>query len=123
MRAIHARGALLELHRALVDAERRSYEKALYRMTDAEFLDALINEPRFAWLGALTTLIARIDEMEEEQDAAAPAGEKDLIASVRKLLAPEAGTSEFHRKYGELLQASPEVLVAHGAVMRALASS
>jgi hypothetical protein len=38
-------------------------------------------------------------------------------------LAPDDGTSEFRRKYAELLRESPEVLVAHGAVMRALASS
>jgi hypothetical protein len=123
MPASRTRSALLALHRALVDAERRSYEKELYRMADAEFLDALINNPRFAWLGALTALIARIDEMQEE-DASVPIdGNRDLVASIRKLLAPEAGASEFHRRYGERLQASPEVLVAHGAVMRALATS
>ncbi|HEX5477961.1 MAG TPA: hypothetical protein VFX09_08900, partial [Burkholderiales bacterium] len=63
------RSALLGLHRTLVDAERRAYERELYRMADGEFLDALINNPRFAWLGALTTLIARMDEVEPETAA------------------------------------------------------
>ena len=115
------RSHLLALHRAMVDSERRDYEKELYRMADGEFLDALIKDPRFAWLGALTALIVRLDEMEEE-GLSQPGLEKEFIQRTRALLTPESGDSEFHRKYSGLLQKSPEVLVAHGAVMRALKS-
>jgi len=50
------RGPLLELHKTLVDAERESYERSRGRMQDGEFLKALIDDPAFAWLGALTAL-------------------------------------------------------------------
>jgi len=115
------RSDLLALHRAIVDSERRDYEKQLHRMADGEFLDALIKNPRFAWLGALTALIVRLDEMEEEVSLQ-PDFEKEFMQQTRNLLTPDLGKSEFHRKYSELLQKSPEVLVAHGAVMRALKS-
>jgi hypothetical protein len=115
------RSQLLALHRAMVDSERRDYEKELYRMADGEFLDALIKDPRFAWLGALTALIVRLDEMEEDGPPQ-PGLEKEFIQRTRALLTPESGGSEFHRKYSELLQKNPEVLLAHGALMRTLKS-
>ena len=42
------------------------------------------------------------------------------VAQIRKLLKPAAGATEFHRRYAEALQQSPDVVVAHGKAMRAL---
>jgi hypothetical protein len=108
------RRPLLELHKTLVDAERESYERGRGRMSDGEFLKALIDDPAFAWLGALTALIVRLEEVE---DAVLP---KEYVAEIRRLLKPDAEGSAFQRKYGEWLQNRPEALVAHGAVIRAL---
>ncbi len=104
---------LIELHRALVEAERRDHEKSLGRLSDGEFLDALIKDPAFAWLAPLTALIVRLDEKES------PRGE-ELARVVRSLVSPKGPTIEFHRRYAEFLQRDPNVVVAHGAVMRAL---
>jgi len=109
------RRPLLDLHKALVDAEREDYERGRGRMSDGEFLKALIDDPAFAWLGALTALIVRFEELET---AELP---KEYVAELRRLLKPDASGSPFQRKYGDLLQTRPEALVAHGAVMRALA--
>jgi len=108
------RRPLLELHKTLVDAERETYERGRGRMSDGEFLKALIDDPAFAWLGALTALIVRLEELEV---AALP---KEYVAEIRRLLKPDADGSAFQRKYGDLLQRRPEALVAHGAVIRAL---
>ena len=109
------RRPLLDLHKTLVDAEREDYERTRGRMSDGDFLKALIDDPAFAWLGALTALIVRLEELEP---ADLP---KEYVAEIRRLLKPDAGGSPFQRKYGELLQRRPEALVAHGALMRALA--
>ena len=108
------RRPLLDLHKTLVDAERESYERGRGRMSDGEFLKALIDDPAFAWLGALTALIVRLEELEP---ADLP---KEYIAEIRRLLKPDADGSAFQRKYGEWLQKRPEALVAHGAVIRVL---
>lgn len=108
------RAPLLELHKTLVDAEREDYERGRGRMSDGEFLKALIDDPAFAWLGALTALIVRLEELEPSDVP------KEYVAEIRRLLKPDASGSPFQRKYGELLQKRPEALVAHGAVMRAL---
>jgi hypothetical protein len=110
---------LLDLHRALVDAERQDYERSRGRLSDGEFLDALINDPVFAWLSALTALIVRLDELLEEEPVPA-ASSADCVAHIRKLLKPDASGSDFQRRYAERLQRSPEVVVAHGKTMRAL---
>jgi len=108
------RRPLLDLHKALVDAEREDYERGRGRMTDGEFLKVLIDDPAFAWLGPLTALIVRLEEIES---AEVP---KEFIAELRRLLKPAEVGPAFQRKYNELLQKRPEALVAHGAVMRTL---
>ena len=109
---------LLDLHKALVDAERRDYERVRGRLPDRDFLDALLRDPALAWLGPLTALIARFDQMLEEGEPqpnpAAP------IAEIRKLLRPDAGGAEFQRKYADALQRSPDAVLAHGRTMRTL---
>lgn len=108
------RGPLLDLHKALVDAEREDYERTRGRMSDGEFLKVLIDDPAFAWLGALTALIVRLEEV------AAADLPQEYVIEIRRLLKPDAAGRLFQRKYGELLQKRPEALVAHGSVMRAL---
>ena len=114
MKLADIRRPLLDLHKALVDAEREDYERTRGRMSDGEFLKALIDDPAFAWLGALTALIVRLEEVE---DAVLP---KEYVAEIRRLLKPDAAGSPFQRKYEEWLQKRPEALFAHGAVIRAL---
>ena len=108
------RRPLLDLHKTLVDAEREDYERTRGRMSDGDFLKALIDDPAFAWLGALTALIVRLEELEP---AELP---KEYIAEIRRLLKPDPAGSTFQRKYDARLQNRPEALVAHGAVMLAL---
>jgi len=108
------RQRLLELHKTLVDRERDDYERTRGRLSDGEFLKALIDDPAFAWLGPLTALIVRLDELEDD---ALPAA---YGAQIRRLLKPDEAGSGFQRRYHDMLQKSPEALVAHGAVVRAL---
>lgn len=108
------RRRLLELHKALVDVERDGYERARGRMTDGEFLKALIDDPAFAWLAPLTALIVRLDEAESDEVP------RDYKVEVKRLLKPDELGLAFQRRYHEILQKSPDALVAHGAVMRVL---
>jgi hypothetical protein len=115
MKDLHHR--LLELHKALVDVERVGYERTRGRMPDGEFLKALIDDPAFAWLAPLTALIVRLDELGGD---ALPA---EYAVEIRRLLKPDDLGPAFQRRYHEMLQKSPDALVAHGAVMQALSRS
>lgn len=112
------RRELLDLHRALVDSERREYERARGRLTDRAFLTALINAPELAWLSPLTSLIVRLEELVEDNPTG-PAVD-DCVAEIRQLLRPGAAGAGFAGKYREAMQRSPEVVVAHGKVIVAL---
>ena len=112
--AFRVRGRLLELHKALLDAERRRHEKTLGRLTDGEFLEALVKDPAFAWLQPLTRIITEVGDVSSQDDWPAQA------RRIRALLGPQSPDPEFARRYAAYLQESPEVLVAHGAVLREL---
>ncbi|MGH8630790.1 MAG: hypothetical protein ACREU7_08495 [Burkholderiales bacterium] len=114
----HVRADLLELHRTVLDAAQREYERDRGRLRDTEFLAALVDEAEFAWLKPLTTLVARIDEAPQDETRGQSA--KDLIARLRTLLASDSGDADFQRKYADILQRSPDALVAHVRTLRAL---
>lgn len=110
------RRELLELHRALVEAERRDYERVRGRTTDRAFLQALIGAPELAWLSPLTALIVRLEELLGED----PAQAKECIAQIRDLLKPDPAASGFQGRYAEAMQRSADVVVAHGKAIGAL---
>jgi hypothetical protein len=115
------RHALLRLHQSFVDAERLEYERVHGRVPGGQLLDALINEPEFAWLKALTTLIVQLDEQVDEANPQADAAdEESRMLQLRALLRPDAAGSAFQQRYATLLQRSPDVVVAHAAVAQAL---
>jgi hypothetical protein len=105
---------LLDLHKALIDTERREHERTLGRLSGGEWLEALISDPAFAWLAPLTALIVRLDELQAQ-------GEREVDpAPIRELLSPGGRGSDFQRRYADFLHRSPQALVAHGQVLRAL---
>jgi hypothetical protein len=101
---------ILDLHRALIAAEREQYERAHGRVSDQEFLEALINDAALRWLAPLTALVARLD--------GPPQG--DTLQAIRGLLRPDAQGADFQRRYAEAVQRSADVAVAHGRTISAL---
>jgi hypothetical protein len=114
---------LLHLHKALLDVERTGYERVHGRVAPADFLRVLIEDEAFGWLKPMTAAIVRIDEwVDEDEGARDPAVAPAWLDEIARLLAPEPALHDFHTRYVTLLQAHPEIVVAHGAVVRALKS-
>jgi hypothetical protein len=107
------RTALLALHRALLEGERRDYEKAHGRMNGGDFLQALIQDPAFAWLAPLTRLIATLDDVEDTAS---------VLASIRDLLSLRPEGSELQRRYAERIDRDPDLAFAHGIALVELRS-
>jgi hypothetical protein len=114
------RPPLLDLHRALIDSERREYERARGRLPDGEFLTALLQDPELAWLRPLTGLVGRLDALLDEEGPETAGELGAWMAQVRALLKPDPAAGQFQRKYAEALQRSPGAVVDHGWTMRAL---
>jgi hypothetical protein len=112
------RTALLELHRLLLQAQRRQAERIQGRMSASELLQAAAEDFRFSWLGELSTLITALDEATAGEE-----GETEVEAVVeraRALLSPPDEGTAFGRRYLKALQDEPDVVLAHRDVVAAL---
>jgi hypothetical protein len=109
--------ALGDVLGAIVRAERQ-YQPA---QSPLALLQQISREPEWQWLQPLYQLIADIDHA--TRDADLPATEVAAIgAHARALLSGVGAPIEhaFLERYRLLLQAEPDVTMAHGAAMRAL---
>ncbi len=104
------REALLRVHRALLDWERRGHERVYGRLSATELLQVLLHDPEFAWLRPLSECIVRIDEMvaadgEQDEDA--------ILVRVRALASPDADGTPYAQRYLQAIQDSPDAVLAH----------
>jgi hypothetical protein len=103
------RRLLLHLHKTLIDWQRRDYEHAHGRLQTTQLLQAIFDDPAFAWLRSMSGLIVRIDEALEVKDVTETG---PLVAQARELVAPEVG-SEYAQRYHAALQELPDAVLAH----------
>jgi hypothetical protein len=116
------RERLLALHKLLLDDETRAWQAQHGREVSGQALfRLLLEDPQFAWLRALSGLVSRIDAALDEPDDAAPAAtqERAFLEETLGLLRSE-GHGPFETKYRDALQRSPEIVMAHAAVIKLL---
>lgn len=118
------RRALLLVHRAILDAERADHERRHGAVGGPEFLRLLLNDLRYDWLRPLSELVIQFDET---QDEAAKEGEpipdervEVLVDAARELLLPPKPGVAFGRRYADLLQREPDVVMAHAGLVQTL---
>ena len=110
---LEVRKGLLRLHKALIDSERLVYERGHGQMSNGQFLQALIQEPFFAWLRPYSGLIVEIDEVLATREPVAGADARAFVERVRALvLLPREGGSALER-YETVRQRDPSVLLLH----------
>ncbi len=115
------RPALLQLHKALLDAQRVRYERENGRVESrGELLALVLEDASFEWLRVLSALIARLDELAAADDKDASAEMRGVIDRLRTLVRFE-GNSGFTDPYREIIEAVPDALVAHVQLSRLLA--
>ena len=117
------RQGLLRLHKALLDLERRDYERARGRIGNSyEFLQLVLKDPWFDWLHRLSELIVQIDETLDphSETPATEADAKALLERAKALLVPAETGSEFQKNYFLALQQSPDVVLLHSDVIKLL---
>ncbi|TMH91710.1 MAG: hypothetical protein E6H42_09255 [Betaproteobacteria bacterium] len=119
------RAALLQLHKALLDAQRIRYERENGRVESrGELLALVLEDASFEWLRVLSALIARLDELAEadkvdDKSGDARAEMRGVIERLRTLVRFE-GNEGFTGPYREIVEAVPDALVAHVQLSRLL---
>ena len=113
-RVSQLRHTLLELHKAMLDAQRIEYERAYGRVeTRGEFLGLVLN-PEFEWIRALSALIAQLDEWAEGEEAETEAGLDGILDALRNLIRRGATANPaFTAKYWKMVEDQPAVTVEH----------
>jgi hypothetical protein len=115
------REQLLDLHTVLLADQRHEYEQMFGRVkTSGEMLNLVMSHEWFAWLRALSALIASLDELlaaKEFNETEA----KTLLEYTRALIVPAEEGVDFRRKYHSAVQRNPDVLIAHGRLKKLLA--
>jgi hypothetical protein len=106
--------ALQDVHKQIVEAE-RPYGSSRERVA---LLDSLLNDPDWAWLRALSKLIADLDESLDEDEELTTEEAEAAAGQVRALVfgVGESRDEAFLQRYRPLLQKSPGLASAHGAL-------
>jgi hypothetical protein len=116
-RVTAVRGALLNLHKALLESERAGYEKVFGKIgSPYQFLQLAATDPWFAWLRPVTQIIVAMDELLAAREPLTAAGVEALVGRAKTLLIPTVEGEGFSRHYDEALQRDPDVVFAHAAV-------
>jgi len=115
-------GALLDLHKGLVDSEKADWEQRRGPVgTPGQFLNMLLNEPAFAWMRPFSGLIVAIDvqlspkEPVELAQLSKEAGQ--LFGLARNIVRPPEVVES---RYREVLQRDTEVVLLHSRVVQVL---
>lgn len=106
------RAAALAIHAALVETTRRTWERRHGRVPSGMALFKLVTEdPEFAWLAPLTSLIAGLDAALADPSPEALGRARLLVQALDGLLRADAEGGPFQSRYDRELQASPELAV------------
>lgn len=114
------RRALLQLHKTLLDWERKAYERAHGRKSPSELLKVIVSDPQFAWLRPVTELIVRIDGALESGPDDTAVDVDLLVSHVRAVVAPDDSASSYAQRYRAALQEVPDAVIAHGGLAKLL---
>ena len=121
-RLVDLRHGLLRLHKALLDSERESYERAHGRRITSrgELFQLVVGDEWFAWLHRVSELVVQIDEMLDADEPATAIEATRVIDQARTLLRPSEERAGFGKHYFDALQRDPDVVLAHAAVKKLL---
>jgi hypothetical protein len=114
------RRALLRLHKTLLDWERGGYERIHGRQSSNDLLNALLNDPQFAWLRPISQLIVRIDELLGDKTPPMRNDVDAVVSQVKALTSPNAEGNIYERRYDTVLQEHPDAVFAHRDVLKLL---
>ncbi len=117
-RLVELAHALRALHKALIATAQATYEKQHGRVAGpGALLRLLLDDPWFAWLRPMSTLIADLDERTDDEAPLEAAEFAERRAAVERLL---TGEGIFADAYREVLQRDPHVVVEHAQVRKLL---
>ncbi|CAN5853046.1 hypothetical protein BH20ACI4_BH20ACI4_15820 [soil metagenome] len=112
-------GAFLRLHKVLLDAEKEKYEAANGKIPNPNvYLSLVIDDPQFAWLRKISSLIALIDEATSIRRPASQTEAEALLNEAKILLNFQDAEEEFNNKFQNALQENKDAVLSYNEVLK-----
>ena len=112
---------LLRLHKALLDAEKVTYERQYGGIrSNTEFFGLVLEHEWFRWLRPMSRLIADIDEAFASKEAMTAEVARTFLAQAGQLLQPNPVGKTSERKYYETIERDAIVAKLHVEIMQLL---
>jgi len=112
------REALLQIHKSLLEMERRAYEKEHGKVTAGELFRLVVDDPQFSWLHNISEFVVRIDEALSSEEGVNNTDSHVAISLARKIFAPSESGDGFQKKYFDAIQKDPSVVMEHAQLAR-----
>ncbi len=117
------RNLLLEQHKLLLHRERDEYEKTHGPIAGTgAFLALVLEDPHFAWLKQISTLVIEIDEAVSRRSKAEQQVADAMITQVREMMRPREQGTDFQVRYYHALQDSPDIVILQCRIEQLLGS-
>lgn len=111
-------GAFLRLHKVLLEAEKAKYEAVNGAIPNANvYLSLVLDDPHFAWLRKISSLIALIDEAASVRRPASETEANALINEAKILLNFQDGEEDFNNKFQTALQENKDAVLSYNEVL------
>ncbi len=112
------RQTLLQLHKALLDMERREYEKVHGQVNAGELFRLVVGDAQFAWLHSISEFVVRIDEALAGEKEVTTEDARDSVSLARKMFLPSETGDGFQKQYYDAIQRDPAVVMEHAELVR-----
>lgn len=118
LKLVALRVALLNLHKKLIDMERRDYEKGHGTVNTGELYQLVVGGEQFAWLHNISEFVVRIDEALMDKKPVTEELTAESMSLARKMFTPTESGDAFQKKYFDAIQRDPAVVMEHAQLAR-----
>src|ERR1041385_7457735 len=112
-RLVALRGALLRLHKALLDMERRDYEREHGVVNVGELFRLVVDDAQFGWLHNISEFVVRLDDGLTGKAPVARSDADTAFNLARKMFTPTESGDAFQKQYFDAIQRDPAVVMEH----------
>lgn len=112
------RGALLRLHKALLEMERRDYEREHGVVNVGELFRLVVDDPQFGWLHNISEFVVRLDETLTGKAPVTISDSNTAFDLARKMFTPTEAGDAFQKQYFHSIQRDPAVVMEHAELAR-----
>lgn len=111
--------AFLRLHKVLLEGEKEKYEAKNGAIPNPNiYLSLVLDDPHFAWLRKISSLIALIDEAASVRRPATEREANALLNEAKILLNFQDGEAEFNDKFQNALQENKDAVLNYNEVLK-----